>query len=82
MRKSLCGVCGGTRKRQRVNVERWHEGQLLVVKNVPAEVCARCGERFFHGDVAEFIYEKLQAHEAPDEILSVPAWDFEKEAVA
>lgn len=80
MKKSLCGICGGSREHRRVSIERWYKGQLLVVKNVPAEICARCGERFFHGDVAEFIYEKLRAREAPDEILSVPAWDFEKVA--
>lgn len=28
-----------------------HEGMTLVVKNVPAEICENCGERYFDAEV-------------------------------
>lgn len=83
MNESPCAICGGGRRQARVSVEHWSDGQLMIVRNVPAQVCDRCGERFFLCDIADFVYTKLQAGDSPDEILSIPAWDFDRaQAVA
>ncbi|MCK4476103.1 MAG: YgiT-type zinc finger protein [Methanophagales archaeon] len=46
-----CYLCGGDIEQRVVEVEV--EG--VVVKNVPAEVCTQCGEKYFKTKIATFI---------------------------
>lgn len=39
-----CPVCGGQLKKDKIREEVWVEGKLLVIDNLPAKVCAHCGE--------------------------------------
>lgn len=44
----FCDFCGGQMARERVTkVHRYH-GVEQTFKNVEAEVCQQCGERYFH----------------------------------
>ncbi|MBM4466447.1 MAG: type II toxin-antitoxin system MqsA family antitoxin [Chloroflexi bacterium] len=52
MNEERCHICGGTdfEKRQVEYIYRRH-GNYLVVRDVPCEVCLRCGERYYEGAV-------------------------------
>jgi len=44
---------------------QWHEGQLIVVPNVPSQVCDYCGEVHFHPVVLERLHQLLWAEVKP-----------------
>ena len=47
-----CYFCKGKTEKQRVTVDyRWGD-KLVVIENVPAEVCTQCGERYFDAGVS------------------------------
>ena len=49
------------------------EGVLLIIKNVPADICNQCGEEFIPNDVAKIIektVESARGSKAEIEIVS------------
>ena len=48
-----CHVCGERMESRRVKQGLWIKGKLVVVENVPAGVCQRCGERVVKADVGQ-----------------------------
>jgi len=51
-----CVICkmGETRPgKATVTLER--EGTTLVIKNVPADICANCGEEYVNAETSEFL---------------------------
>jgi YgiT-type zinc finger domain-containing protein len=66
-----CEFCGGETTRKKVRKQHWLKGRLYIVENVDAEVCAECGERYFHAKTLDRI-DKMIAQEHPvKEVLSV-----------
>ena len=41
---SQCHACGGSLKKDKVNLEEFEGGKLYVIEQVPAYVCQSCGE--------------------------------------
>ncbi|MCX5751601.1 MAG: YgiT-type zinc finger protein [Candidatus Saganbacteria bacterium] len=39
-----CEACGGSLKKDKVNLEEFEGGKLYVMEQVPAYVCEACGE--------------------------------------
>lgn len=52
MAETRCHICSGTDFEER-HVEYIYKrrGRYLVVRDVPCEVCLRCGERYYDGPV-------------------------------
>jgi YgiT-type zinc finger domain-containing protein len=46
-----CRICGGRIIKKNVDVEVGG----VVVKEVPAEVCSKCGEQYFDTPIATFV---------------------------
>ena len=46
-----CFMCGGEVVRRLADIELGN----IIIKNVPVEVCTRCGERYFETNVATFL---------------------------
>ncbi len=45
---AACASCGGAEVHaSRVRSAFWHDERLVVVEDIPALVCAACGERFY-----------------------------------
>ena len=59
-----CDFCDGRTQKRRVKKHHWFEGRLYVVENVEAEVCAECGERYFHARTLDAI-DRLLAKKHP-----------------
>ncbi|MBN1486827.1 MAG: type II toxin-antitoxin system MqsA family antitoxin [Anaerolineae bacterium] len=77
MRKSRCHICGGEEfEQRRVEYIYRRGGHYLVVRDVPCEVCLRCGERYYEGPVLLQIEQRFKAiyeHEAePQAEIQVP----------
>lgn len=49
-----CHVCGSSEGRQEMVNEMFQvEGEFVLVENIPAVVCARCGETVFSRETTE-----------------------------
>lgn len=59
---ALCPNCHvGNLREKRTTYTEPHNGQLIVVPNVPSHVCDYCGEIFFHPVVLERLHQLLLA---------------------
>lgn len=71
-------------KEGRIKQDFWIRGKLIVVEEVPAGVCPRCGEKVVKADVglwiAKLIEDSDRIAKAPK--ISVPAIKFNPEEVA
>lgn len=74
-----CPVCwlGGTLRAQHVTEARDHQGRTVVIHDVPASVCDRCGTRVFDEATTRTL-EDIYAHAASDraEMYVVRLGDF------
>ncbi len=48
-----CEYCDGVVREQLVRDDYWVGKQLLIIEDVPAGVCDRCGERYYSAVVME-----------------------------
>ncbi len=65
----ICEFCGGQTIERKAKRQHWLRDRLYIVENVPAEVCAECGERYFHAKVLDEIDHFLEAsHTVKDRI--------------
>ena len=66
-----CEFCGAETMQKKVRKQHWLKGKLYIVENVDAEVCAECGERYFHAATLDRIDKIIADDHAVKEILSV-----------
>lgn len=73
----VCPQCGGECEAQRVTMplKRSPFG-FVVIRNVPAEVCQRCGEAQFSLPMTNQVMTALHSGRNPDEIALIPIYDF------
>ena len=67
-----CQVCSGKMEIKKINHDVWVDHNLFVVKDVPAEVCERCGETVFTPQVTKRILSTLRHVRNPQKTLKVP----------
>lgn len=77
MNETRCHICGGTDfVDRRVEYIYRRKGNYLVVRDVPCEVCLRCGERFYAGPVLMQIERRFKEiydrHIEPQSAIQVP----------
>ena len=48
-----CFVCKGTTEKRTVNYLLDLNNTIIIIKDVPANVCTKCGERYFDDDVMQ-----------------------------
>ncbi len=80
MRKSSkprCEDCGGPLRGGRVTVDLRRGEALVVVRNVPADACSRCGWREFKPEVVDRLTRVLEARVRSGRRVSVPVVEFE-----
>ena len=66
-----CEFCEGETTRRKVKKQHWLKGRLYIVENVEAEVCAECGERYFHASTLDRIDKIIAGEHVVKEVLSV-----------
>jgi len=67
----VCPTCHvGQMRKAHTTYTQWHEGQLIVVPNVPSQVCDYCDEVHYHPVVLERLNQLLWADVKPSETKS------------
>jgi YgiT-type zinc finger domain-containing protein len=74
-----CEFCGAETKKKNVIRQHWVQGRLYIVEDVEAEVCAECGERYFHAKTLDAVDALLARQHAVKETLCVEVVQFAKE---
>jgi len=69
-----CQLCHGETKEKNISYNQWYKGRLVVVENVPAEVCQRCGEEYFTPEITDKI-QRLIYSGAAVKTMQVPIFD-------
>lgn len=74
-----CEICNTPMQEKLIKQDFWIRGKLIVVEDVPAGVCPRCGEKVVKADVGRWIAKLIEDSEritkAPR--ISVPAIKFD-----
>ncbi len=77
--KELCPICGGTLEETEVKEDIWIGEKLLVIENVHAKVCEKCGEkivsydemRMIEGVIKEFERGKMELKKITAYVVSI-----------
>ena len=75
-----CYFCGAKIKDEAVQVDFWWGEKLIIFKEVPAEVCQQCGEKFFDAKIYKEMERMSRAEAKPSKSITVNVIDF-KEAL-
>lgn len=67
-----CEYCNGEIRRKKVTVDHWYEGKLVIIKDVPVEVCQECGQRYYAAATLDQLDTLAQNSDAAPERISVP----------
>jgi YgiT-type zinc finger domain-containing protein len=72
-----CEVCGvGTRRSQQIRYSLLLGDRLVVVENVPAEVCDHCGETTLSPDTVDSLQQTVWQSRQPVKVLEAPVYEF------
>ena len=71
-----CDLCGGELKPGKTTLEIWRGEELLVISDVPADVCQQCDEAYISAHVSERLDYFLEEHHRhrPERYLAVPQY--------
>lgn len=67
----ICEFCNGETIKKKVRKHHWFRNKLYIVENVEAEVCSKCGERYFHAKILDEIDHLLETKHAVKERINV-----------
>lgn len=73
--RDRCAVCGGNLRRKAITHEAWRKAHLRLVRNVPAQVCTRCGEVWLKETTLRAVDRLLRTGQ-PVRTLETPVYDF------
>ncbi len=79
-----CEICNAPIEERHIKQDLWIKGKLIVIEDVPAGVCPRCGEKIVRADVglwvAKLIEDSGRISKAPK--ISVPTIKFSAKKAA
>ena len=68
-------MCGGRLEAKSITHTQCYEGKVIILENVPAEVCLQCGEVLISPDVARRIQEAVWSGKSATRTALVPVYD-------
>jgi YgiT-type zinc finger domain-containing protein len=71
-----CVFCGGRVVKKRVTFSYEEDSKYLLVKNVPAEVCTKCGEKTYSPEVTDDLLRFAKEKFKPVKTIKVPVFDY------
>lgn len=80
MQDETCEYCNGELRPKTVTVHYRHKGKLVLIENVPARVCRRCGERYYDASTIEKMETIARRKSTVEKTVLVPIRDFTKTA--
>ncbi len=71
-----CDLCGGELKPGQTLLEIWRGEELLVIRDVAADVCQQCNEAYISASVSERLDHFLSEYHRhrPERYLAVPQY--------
>jgi YgiT-type zinc finger domain-containing protein len=71
-----CDLCNGELKPGTTTLEIWRGEELIVIRDVPADICQQCHEAYISAQVSEHLDHFLQEHHRhrPERYLAVPQY--------
>ena len=75
--QQLCAVCGGELRETTITHEERRGDNLYLFHNVPAKVCAACGELWIDEEVLQQI-DRLIETGVPVRKVETPVYDFSR----
>jgi len=57
-----CFMCKGELEEKRVDYMEDSDNTIIVIKDVPARVCKKCGEKFYDDSTAKIIEQKVKEY--------------------
>jgi len=69
-----CEYCGGPIVEKRVTLHRKVKKHYVLIENVPAGVCTRCGMRYFAANVLKTIEESVRGRKRAAREVVVPVY--------
>ena len=69
--KPKCPLCGGALKRGKATLPLVRGGRVLVVRDVPSDVCGDCGEAYMSGPILDRIEELAESFAELDAEVSL-----------
>lgn len=72
--KNICAICGGRLKKEKISFDFRFNGELVVIDNLPVEVCLQCGEKVLSPAVSRKIDEVLARKKTPKKIINIPVY--------
>ena len=70
-----CPLCGGKLVNKMVTHPQEYKGEIVILENVPAEVCRQCGEVLLRPEVLEQVQKIVWERKAPQRTAHVPVYD-------
>ncbi len=69
-----CDLCGGELRPGKTTLEFWRGQELIVIKDLPADVCEQCGEAYLSVETSERLDRFLADYpqHKPERYLAVP----------
>lgn len=80
MRYENCEYCNAKVQAKKVTVHYRHKNRLVIIENVPAGVCRRCGERYYDAVTIERMEMIARLRKAANRKVVVPVRDFAEAA--
>jgi len=77
-----CIFCGGKLEKKFVTFYYEEDGKYILVENVPAEVCVKCGEKIYSPEVTDELLKFARDKFKPVKSIKIPVFDFTKKALA
>lgn len=74
-----CYICGNKLNSKRIDIARYWGEELVVLHDVPALLCKRCGSRYFEATISARIDDKIKQvlrKRAAFESITVPVVSF------
>jgi YgiT-type zinc finger domain-containing protein len=80
----VCEICNTRLQEKKIKQDFWIRGKLIIVENIPAGVCPKCGEKIVRAEVGRWIAKLIQDSDriAKARQISVPSIKFKAEKVA
>ena len=75
MNLKKCPLCGGSLEERRITHAQQYQGRIVILENVPAEVCRQCGEVLLRPGVLERLQDLVWTEGTPKRTAQVPVYD-------
>ncbi|HIC94142.1 MAG TPA: type II toxin-antitoxin system MqsA family antitoxin [Anaerolineae bacterium] len=71
-----CDLCGGELRPGKTTLEIWRGEELIVIRDVPADVCQQCGEAYISAAVSKRLDRFLEEYHRhrPERYIAVPQY--------